>query len=140
MLDDNKLVTKKTLKKQTKESFKEALQEAEGKNGDVEEIDISDQNIDALKYALHTIINNKGSIAGTTNLKKAQIHALTKMKALNYFYKSKAIDEYYYNVLEMQRSETENPTSILESIGNLFKFPTPQNDGIGSKLRRILPR
>lgn len=130
-----KPATKKDIEKQTKD-FQKTLAEAEVSNLD-DELDISDQNVDALKYALHTIINNKGSIAGTTNLNPRKIRALSRMKALNFFYRSSAIDQYYQNVLELQRSETKNPSNILESIGNLFKQPQ-QPQGFGSKISRFV--
>lgn len=125
--------TKADIEEQTK-SFKESIGDIPGDTG----IDISDQNIDALKYALHAIINNQGSIAGTTNLRPRQIHGLSRAKTLNFFYKSRAIDIYYDTVCEIQRSETNDPHNILEGIGNLFKAPQNPNMGIGNKISRII--
>ena len=133
VLGKGKPATKKDIEKQTEE-FKNVLSDVEFQDNS---LDISDQNIDALKYALHSIIHNQGSIAGTTNLSSKQIRAISRLKVLNHYYQSDAIESFYTNVLELQRSETKNPVSILESIGNLFKQPQIPN-GIGSKLSRFV--
>lgn len=106
---------------------------------DVNMIDVSDQSIDALKYALHSLINNQGTPEGTSNLNPGKIKALSRMKILNHYYKSGAVDAYYENILHLRQSMTENPNSILEIMGNLFKYqPNPNQPGALSRMGSFL--
>jgi len=102
-------------------------------------IDVSDQSIDALKYALHSLIHNQGSVEGTSNLNSGKIKALSRMKILNHFYKCDAVDAYYENILHLRQSMTDHPNSILEIMGNLFRFQPNQNQaGSLSKMTSFL--
>jgi len=115
---------------ETSIEMKEAIQSssfASNSTQDEQKIDVSDQSIDALKYALHSLINNQSSPEGTTNLNPGKIKALSRMKILNHFYKCDAVDEYYENILHLRQSITEHPNSILEIMGNLFRFQPNQN-------------
>ena len=104
-----------------------------------QQIDVSDQSIDALKYALHALINNQSSPEGTTNLSPSKIKALSRMKVLNHYFKCSAIDDYYENILHLRQSMTTNPNSILEIMGNLFKNqPNSNQPGLASRLGGFL--
>lgn len=123
-------MAKKVTKEQSPE-MEEAISSSSYSNGEgmeVPGIDIADQSIDALKYALYSLINNKGTPEGTTNLNPGKIKALSRMKILNHFYKCGAIDEYYENILNLRQSITTNPNSILEIMGGMFRTQ-PQNQG-----------
>jgi len=101
-------------------------------------IDITDQSVDALKYALYSLINNKGAPEGTTNLNPGKIKALSRMKILNHFYKCGAIDEYYENILHLRQSITTNPNSILEIMGGMFRTQPINQPGIVSRTASFL--
>ena len=117
--------------------FNELLEKISS-NPESDELNISDSSIDALKYALHSLIMNKGSPAGSSNLNPRKIKALSRIKALNHFYRSKAVEDYYLNILELQRSETSMPMSILEIMGNLFKNQPNTQSGIVNRMGSIL--
>jgi len=134
------MVDEKPLSKKDLESYSKTLQEASiaSMQGQNDTIDVSDQSIDALKYALHSLIQNTGSTAGTSNLNPRKIRALSRMKVLNHFYRCNAIEAYREDILELQRSETRNPMSILEILGNLFKYQPNPNAGFASKMGNFL--
>lgn len=135
MARTKKAATKEDIEAQTAE-FKKTL--GVDTSAGADDIDIADQNVDHFKYALYAIIHGKGKPERTTNLDNSQIRALAKMKALNHFYGSKAVDEYYHNIIDLQMSETKDPHNILEGIGNLFKSPQIASGGIGSKISRFI--
>ncbi len=117
---------KKTTEKQSPEMEAAVKSTMDYSDNSVPGIDISDQSVDALKYALYSLINNKGAPEGTTNLNPGKVKALSRMKILNHFYKCEAIDEYYENILHLRQSITAQPNSILEIMGGMFRSQ-PQN-------------
>ena len=121
--------------------LKEAIESTLSKNigNDCEVLDISDAGIDAGKYLLHALVSNNQNPAGTTNLTPSKIKALARIKALNYWFKCPAIDNYRDDVINLRQSLTDHPESLLNLAGNLFR-PLMQNrpDGALSRMSTFL--